>query len=222
VTVCAAVPSPTPYSVVRRGSSGSHTRSAAADPQAANDSAHIFAVDAAKGITFELISKDPVNHPFVFDGSGHVTSGFINEIDILNTADPTQTTQDHVLVNTNGWNINAAAFFGDIGQYGNLNPTVHASGLAALNGIFNATTYSIVGSAGSSNNNNGSHDGVDVFFGGDHADVFNGMAGPFGPFDPGNDTVDYSHAGTGVTADLSNPANNTGAAGKPAARNACA
>ena len=36
--------------------------------------------------------------------------------------------------------------------------------------------------------------------------------GQFGPFDPGNDTVDYSHAAAGVTASLSNPASNTGAA----------
>ena len=53
----------------------------------------------------------------IFDGSGHVTSGTITEIDILNTTDPTQTTQDHVLVNTNGWNIDAATFFTDIGAY---------------------------------------------------------------------------------------------------------
>jgi Ca2+-binding RTX toxin-like protein len=43
------------------------------------------------------------------------------------------------------------------------------------------------------------------------------MPGPFGPGDPGNDTVDYSHApptsgSTGITVDLSNPQNNTGAA----------
>ena len=94
---------------------------------------------------------------------------------------------------------------------------MHSLGLIALNNIFNAATYSIVGSGGSADNNSGPHDGADVFFGGDHADVFNGMAGPFGPNDPGNDTVDYSHAAavsgsTGITVDLSNPLNNTGAA----------
>jgi Ca2+-binding RTX toxin-like protein len=167
---------------------------------------HIFAVDATKGITFELIGSG-----FTYSGA-NVTGGTITEIDILNTTDPTQTTQDHVLVNTNGWNINASAFFTDIGQYASLIPSTHASGLAALNGIFNAATYSIVGSAGSADNNSGPHDGADVFFGGDHPDVFNGMAGPFGPFDPGNDTVDYSHATAGVTASLLNPASNTGAA----------
>ncbi len=53
-----------------------------------------------------------------------------------------------------------------------------------------------------------------MFFGGDHPDVFNGLPGPFGPFDNGNDTVDYSHVSgpAGVTVDLSNPLNNTGAA----------
>jgi len=167
---------------------------------------HIFAVDAAKGITFEMIGSG-----FTY-GAGNVTGGTIIEIDILNTTDPTQTTQDHVLVNTNGWNINASAFFTDIGQYASLSPSTHTSGLTALNGIFNAATYSAVGSGGSADNNSGPHDGVDVFFGGDHADVFNGMAGPFGPFDPGNDTVDYSHATAGVIANLLTPASNTGAA----------
>jgi Ca2+-binding RTX toxin-like protein len=175
---------------------------------------HIFAVDAAKGITFEMIGTG-----FTYDPTSHLPlTGTITEIDILDTADPTQTTQDHVLVNTNGWNISASAFFGDIGQYKSSDPSTHASGLALLNGIFNAATYSAVGSAGSSDNNSGPHDGADVFFGGDHPDVFNGMAGPFGPNDPGNDTVDYSHAAsnptglTGVTASLSSPASNTGAA----------
>jgi Ca2+-binding RTX toxin-like protein len=114
-----------------------------------------------------------------------------------------------VLVNTNGWNIDAATFFADIGSFAANNT---GPGLAALNDIFNGATYSIVGSAGFADNNSKPHDGVDVFFGGDHPDVFNGMPGPFGPFDPGNDTVDYSHAGAGVTASLSNPASNTGAA----------
>src|SRR4029450_1772038 len=39
VTVSAAAPSPTPYSAAKRGSNGSHTRSAAAEPQAPKDSA---------------------------------------------------------------------------------------------------------------------------------------------------------------------------------------
>ncbi len=112
-----------------------------------------------------------------------------------------------MLVNTNGWNINASAFFTDIATSSNNGP-----GLALLNGIFNAATYSIVGSAGEQSNNGPSHDGADVFFGGDHADVFNGMPGPFGPNDPGNDTVDYSHAATGVTANLSTGLGSGGAA----------
>ena len=168
-----------------------------------DDANHIFAVDAAKGITFEMIGTS------IYDTTGHQpTSGTITEIDILNTTDPTQTTQDHVLVNTNGWNINASSLFSDIGAYADKHPPP----ASALNGIFNAATYSIVGSAGFADNNSNPHDGADVFFGGDHADVFNGMPGPFGPGDPGSDTVDYSHATSGVTADLScNPASNTGA-----------
>jgi Ca2+-binding RTX toxin-like protein len=156
--------------------------------------------------TFELIgsftyaNNDPVNG---------AVSGLVTEIDILNTTDPTQTTQDHVLVNTNGWNIDAGAFFTDIGAYAANNS---GPGLAALNGIFNAATYNFVGSAGSQSNNGPSHSGADVFFGGDHPDIFNGMAGPFGPNDPGSDTVDYSHATSGVTADLLNSTSNTGAA----------
>jgi Ca2+-binding RTX toxin-like protein len=150
---------------------------------------------------------------FTYDPTSHLPiTGTITEIDILNTTDPTQTTQDHVLVNTNGWNINASAFFADIGQYASLNASTHASGLTALNGIFNAATYSEVGSGGEQSNNGPSHSGADVFFGGDHPDVFNGMPGPFGPNDSGNDTVDYSHATAGVTASLLNPASNTGAA----------
>ena len=172
----------------------------------ANTTDHIFAVDAAKGITFEMIGSG-----FTYT-AGNVTGGTITEIDILNTTDPTQTTQDHVLVNTNGWNINATNFFSDISQYASLNPSTHNSGLTALNSIFNAATYSAVGSPGISDNNGPSHEGADVFFGGNHADVFNGMPGPFGPGDTGNDTVDYSHATAGVSADLSGQTSDTGAA----------
>jgi Ca2+-binding RTX toxin-like protein len=176
---------------------------AASNPhQSANDATHIFAVTGSK--TFELIgsfsytANDPLNG---------AATGTITEIDILDTTNPAQTTQDHVLVNTNGWNIDVAGFFTAIGAYAS------NGNAAALNGIFNGATYSIVGSAGSADNNSKPHDGADVFFGGDHADVFNGMPGPFGPNDPGNDTVDYSHAASGVTANLLNPASNSGAAG---------
>jgi Ca2+-binding RTX toxin-like protein len=169
---------------------------------------HIFAVDVAKGITFEMIGTG-----FIYDSvAHHFTSGTITEIDILNTTDPTQATQDHVLVNTNGWNIDVVNFFSAIGAY-----AANNTNTALLNGIFNGATYSIVGSAGFADNNSQPHDGADVFFGGDHPDVFNGMPGPFGPSDRGNDTVDYSHApavsgSTGIIVDLSNPASNTGAA----------
>jgi Ca2+-binding RTX toxin-like protein len=179
---------------------------AASNPlQSANNGTHLFAVDVAKGITFEMIGTG-----FTYDNTTQlVNGGIITEIDILDTTDPTKTTQDHVLVNTNGWNIDAASFFTAIGAYAANNS---GPGLTALNNIFNVATYSIVGSAGSDDHNSQPHEGADVFFGGDQADVFNGMPGIFGPGNPGNDTVDYSHATAGVTASLSNPASNTGAA----------
>ena len=132
-----------------------------------------------------------------------MNGGTITEIDILDTTDPTATTQDHVLVNTNGWNINASVFFSDIGSYA---ADHNGPGLALLNGIFNSATYSIVGTSGLVATDSQSHSGTDVLFGGDHADVFNGLSGSSA------DTVDYSHAATGITVDLSNPLNNTGAA----------
>jgi VCBS repeat-containing protein len=161
---------------------------------------HIFAVDAAKGITFELIGTG-----FTYDANSHLPlTGAITEIDILNTTDPTQTTQDHVLVNTNGWNIAAASLFNAIADYHT--DQTHTTGLDT---IFNAATYNIVGSNGVSAPDNQSGGGADVLFGGDHPDVFNGSPGPFSS---GDDTVDYSHATTGLTADLLHPANNTNAA----------
>jgi len=52
VTVCAAAESPTPYSTVSRGNSGSQTRRAAEEPQAPNDSATIDRVGPAPGRTW--------------------------------------------------------------------------------------------------------------------------------------------------------------------------
>jgi Ca2+-binding RTX toxin-like protein len=178
---------------------------AATNPiQSANDGTHFFAVDAIKGITFEMIGT------FTYGPTpNQPTGGVITEIDILDTTNLAQTTQDHVLVNTNGWNINVGDFFNAIGAY-----AANNNNTALLNGIFNGATYSIVGSAGFADNNSQPHDGADVFFGGDHADVFNGMPGPFGfgpQLDPGNDTVDYSHAAAGVTVNLQTGAT-TGAA----------
>ena len=85
-----------------------------------------------------------------------------------------------------------------LGLYHNPNPDQHGSGLFGLNGIFGAPTYNYVGSAGFADNYSDPHDGADVFVGGNHADVFNGLGGPFGPQDPGSDTVDYSGAGSAV------------------------
>ena len=46
-----------------------------------------------------------------------LTGSTITEIVFSTRPFRAQTTQDHVLVNTNGWNIDAAAFFTDIGAY---------------------------------------------------------------------------------------------------------
>ncbi|PMX42430.1 hypothetical protein, partial [Pseudomonas sp. MPR-R2A6] len=90
------------------------------------------------GITFELIGSS-----FNYDSTTHkVTDGTITEIDILNGTDPAQTTQDHVLVNSNGWSINATNFFAALGQYGSLDPSTHATGKLALDNIFGSAIYS--------------------------------------------------------------------------------
>jgi len=122
-----------------------------------------------------------------------------------------------VLASSNGWSIDAADLVGYLGQYSDSDPGTRDLGLQGLDGIFGAVTYSYVGSGGFADNHGQPHSGADVFVGGENADVFNGMPGPFGPMDPGSDTVDYSRAAavsgfTGITADLFNPANNTGAA----------
>ena len=162
---------------------------AAGTHASSNTTTQMFLVDAAKGITFEFIGTG-----FTYDPTTYVpTAGTITEINILDTTDPTQTTQDHVLVNTNGWSISASALFTDIAQYASTSTFSHLSGLGFLNAIFNGPAYSIVGS-----------DGGDVFFGGDREDMFVGLSG--------SDTVDYSHATTGLMANLSTPGSNTGAA----------
>jgi hypothetical protein len=170
---------------------------AASNPfQTANNSTHVFAVDSAKGITFEMIGTG-----FTYSG-GQITAGTITEIDILDTTNTLLTTQDHVLVSTNGWNISATSFLNAVGAY-----AADHTQTSGLDAIFNAATYSVVGSAGGSTPNGDFGSGTDVLFGGDHADVFNGLQGSFGA-----DTVDYSHATSGVTASLANSGSNLGAA----------
>ncbi|GEM_PF-819820 len=165
---------------------------------AANTVDHIFAVDHARGITFELIGSS-----FNYDSGTHqVTGGTITEIDILSGTDPTQITQDHVLVNSNGWKINATNFFSALTQYGSSDPSTHASGKLALDNIFGSAAYSYVGSGGGYDGDGRPHDGADTFVGGNNADVFNGLPGPFGPLDPGHDTVDYSNASGPISVNL--------------------
>jgi VCBS repeat-containing protein len=170
---------------------------------------HFFIFSPYKHVNIEMAGAG-----FTYDpGSHRPTGGTITEINILDRS--SMTTQDHVLVNSSGWNIDAATFFNGIIQYASVDVPTHLAGLAALNGIFNAATYNYVGSG---NFPQGSHGrGYDVFVGGSHADVFNGLndwLGPFGSIDAGFDIVDYSHAtavlGAGVTADLLHPENNAG------------
>ena len=175
-------------------------------------STHIFAANLAKGVTFEMIGTG-----FTFNGpGGTVDGGTITEIDYLDTtnlADPVAAAmQAHVLVNTNGWNISAPSMFNAIFEYQSATPAVHAQGIADLNAIFNGYSYSAVGTSGDERIDFLPDLGEDVFISGNLADVFNGMQGPFGPFNPGSDTVDYSLAGAGVTASLLSPASNLGAA----------
>lgn len=170
------------------------------DFAASNTDTHMFLVDAARGITFELIGTG-----FAYNGEHLATGGTITEIDILGTVlpdDPAQLTQDHVLVNSNGWSIAASSLVGYLGLYDSQSAELHNGGLSGLNGIFGASTYNYVGSAGFSDNDSNSHDGTDVFVGGSHGDVFNGRPGPFGGQDPGSDTVDYSGAGSAVSVNL--------------------
>ena len=93
-----------------------------------------------------------------------------------------------MLANTNGWNINAPALYDAIDSYASGLP----AGLAALNGIFNAASYSVVGGGDGI-----SHSTTNVLFGGDHADAFRGSPASFGA-----NTVDYSHATSGVSVNL--------------------
>ena len=159
-------------------------------------STHIFAANLAKGIAFEMIGTG-----FTFNGpGGTVDGGTITEIDYLDTtnlADPVAAAmQSHVLVNTNGWNISAPSMFNAIFEYQSATPAVHAQGITDLNAIFNGYSYSAVGTPGDERIDFLPDRGEDVFISGNLADVFNGMQGPFGPFDPGSDTVDYSLAGS--------------------------
>jgi hypothetical protein len=151
------------------------------------------------GRIFVLTSSTAVGGAFTYNAGGAPIGGIVFAITIYDTS-------YNMLVSSRAWNVSLPTLVTAIQDY-----DADHSQTAGLDDIFNATRYSIAGSAGAQSES-GSHLGADVFFGGDKADVFNGFGGPFGPFDPGNDTVDYSHASAGVTASLANPASNTGAA----------
>jgi len=157
------------------------------------DGSRFTATNGARGLVFDVrVSGATGDDPL---------TGTVNNIDIYDT-------DGNALVSTSGWAFTVASLTSAIAAYEPGNPATTTE----LDNIFNAATYSVVGSAGMQSFDGPSHTGADVFFGGDGADVFNGMAGPFGPFDRGNDTVDYSHATGPITANLSNPSANSGAA----------
>ena len=185
-----------------------------AQPQ--NDSTHIFVVvdrGGGTGLTFELIGSG-----FTFDVETHAPTGAgtitaINILDTIDLSDPTLTAQDHILVSTNGWNIGVGDLFDAIFDFND-----EGQSPDGLNAIFNTPSYSIVGSAGSQFFDGAPLDGADTFVSSNSADVFNGLPGPFGPFDAGRDTVSYMNASNqpdtsfGVTADLANSSFNEGLA----------
>ncbi|WP_291617741.1 FG-GAP-like repeat-containing protein [Bradyrhizobium sp.] len=156
----------------------------------ASTSDRIYVVDTARGVTYELIGTG------IFAG-GSPAGATVTAINILDTTDPTKNTQDHVLVNTNGWGFTANDLFDAIAQF-----QADNSQTTDLDDLFNPASYSAVGSAGYADFHSQPRSGADVFFGGDQADVFNGLPGPFGAFDPGSDTVDYSHATSAVSVNL--------------------
>jgi len=180
---------------------------AAAQERHHDASTHFVAVKpesslgAGDGRIFALTSTTA--SPFTYDAGDVPTGGTVESITIYDSS-------YNILVNSNGWNISLPGLLSAIGSY-----AADQSQTTALDTIFNAARYSIVGSAGLLPNDSSPHFGEDVFFGGNQADVFNGFGGPFGSFDLGNDTVDYSHVAgpTGVTVNLTTSSNSGAAAG---------
>jgi len=156
---------------------------------------------AGDGRIFALTSS--ATAPFTY-GAGDVPSGgTVESITIFDSS-------YNILVHSDGWSISLPGLLSAIGTY-----AADHSQTTALDTIFNAARYSIVGSAGSLSNDSPPHFGGDVFFGGNQADVFNGLGTPFNSLDLGNDTVDYSHVAgpAGVTVNLATGSNSGAAAG---------
>jgi Ca2+-binding RTX toxin-like protein len=122
---------------------------------------------------------------FSYDGSFHLTGGTITEIDILDSTGATLLVKEIGFNTVNG--SNSASLFG-AGLAG-LQGSPGSPG--AMNTFFNQYGFAVVGNSG--------NDSIPAY---NKTDVFNGGAG--------NDIVDYSHTPNGITADLANPANNTG------------
>ena len=157
-----------------------------------------FLVDSAHGLTFEMLGSG-----FSYNATSHLpTAGTIGAIHIFETADPALISNDNLLVYSADWSLSANTLFTNLGNYNDSQQ--HAAGLAALDTQFGGQTYHYVGASGVVTTDVLVHSGADLFIGGNHADIFNGLAG--------DDTVDYSHASSGITADLGTPANNSGVA----------
>jgi Ca2+-binding RTX toxin-like protein len=127
-------------------------------------------------------------------------TGTVNEVSIYDLS-------YNLLASSTGWSFALDALLQAIDDY-----FLDPADTDGLDAIFNAARYSVVGTGGAQSNEGPSQDGADVFFGGDLGDIFIGLGSPFGPGNPGSDTVDYSHATARVDASLINPLSNTGAA----------
>ncbi len=119
---------------------------------------------------------------FTYDGDGNPQSGTINQIQILDLS-------SNVLATETGFSISVPDLGAAIDLY-NSNPANPVN--SGFDAIFNAYAYNATGNTGN-----------DGLIGGSSADSFDGAAGT-------NDFVSYQHASGPVTANLGNPAANTG------------
>ena len=154
------------------------------------------------------------NLKFVVNGTGFtysgtdVTGGTITGITVTDGSDVT-------LATFSGFDIAISDFLSALDTYSNGHEPAPAGDNtpdpSALDAIFNSYAYNGVGNAGNDilqggdqGNTFSGGDGNDAFFGGDGIDNFDGGAG--------SNRVVYQENSSGLTVDLSNPANNTGQA----------
>ena len=127
-----------------------------------NPSGEFTATNAAAGLIFDVHGTG-----FHYTG-GHPDGGTVNGIDIYDSS-------WHILATTNGWSFTATSLSSAIQTYN----TANSHDGSGFDSIFGTVSYSDVGTGG-----------ADTFFSGGLADVFIGLPGTHGPFDPGGDTVD--------------------------------